>query len=66
MGKPLVLVRGERYFIARCPETKEILDAIQAPTEGAGAPASGEWIVSCPVCGIHTFDLSQLSPEMFE
>jgi hypothetical protein len=66
MGKPLQLVRGAHYIIARCPKTMDILDAIRDPTHGTGPPASGEWIVACADCGTHTFDLSKMRSELFE
>jgi hypothetical protein len=63
MGKPLVLVRGEHYFIARCPETNEVLDAIPDSTGGQRTPVAGEWIVACPTCVTHTFVLSEMRSE---
>jgi 4-hydroxy-3-methylbut-2-en-1-yl diphosphate synthase IspG/GcpE len=65
MGKPLELIRGEHYVIARCPKTNEILDAIHDTTHGAGVPSSGEWIVACPDCGSHSFDLAKVRSELF-
>jgi hypothetical protein len=65
VGKPLTLIRGERYFIARCPKTNEILDAIH-DAAGIATALSGEWAVSCSECGYHTFDLSKLKAEVFE
>jgi hypothetical protein len=51
MVKPFVFVRDERYFIARCPETKEIWDAIQAPQKALARRLVGseEWnrFMSC-------------------
>jgi hypothetical protein len=65
MGKPLQLFRGTSYFIARCPKSNEILDAIRDPGPEAAEPATGEWIVACPDCGSHTLDLAKIRPEQF-
>lgn len=64
MGKPFVLIRGRNYFLARCPRTHDILNAIADP--GAGRAAlSGPWIVTCPDCGSHVIDLSTMTSEPY-
>ena len=42
----LVLIRGRNDFLARCPRTHDILDAIAGPGVGRTA-LSGPWIVTC-------------------
>jgi hypothetical protein len=64
MGKPLQLIKGAFYFIARCPVSGEILDAIPDEAAGTGAPLTGEWRVACADCNTtHTLDLSAIKPE---
>jgi len=66
MRRPLVLIRGESYFVARCPKTGEVLDAIRDTTHGAYRSV-GEWVVGCPECrDQHTFDLAELSSELLQ
>jgi len=66
MRRPLVLIRGESYFVARCPKTGEVLDAIRDTTHGTYRSV-GEWVVGCPECrDQHTFDLAELSSELLQ
>jgi hypothetical protein len=66
MGKPLELVKDQFYIFARCPVTREILDAIHDDAAGSGAPLTGEWRVACADCNkTHALDLSTIKSEQF-
>ena len=66
MGKPLQLINDHFYFLARCPATGEILDAIPDDSAGVAPPARGEWRVSCSDCRmVHALDLSTIRSERF-
>jgi hypothetical protein len=67
MGKPLQLVKDEFYFIARCPVTGDILDAIHDDAGGMGGPLAGQWRVTCADCNTaHVVDLAKMEPEQFK
>ena len=66
MGKPLQLIADHYYFLARCPATGSILDAIVDDTAGTGAPLTGEWRVTCTDCDrVHALNLSTIWAERF-
>lgn len=64
LGKPLQLIKDHFYYLACCPVTGNILEAIEEDAAGTGAPLTGEWHVACADCDrVHAIEISMMKPE---
>lgn len=57
-------IEGEHYFIARCPETNQVISWEHDPSRGTNRGiygSAGETIITCGHCQVaHTFDNSEI------